>query len=218
MSRCDDDCWWWVLILALFCLSSQPTVYVCSDRDRSCWSPPTPTPTRADAGPRRARTPRRPFAWLLSAFTVIGLFAAFYPAPVAPPANAQEGASRESVPPPPAIDVEPVPVTSPPAEPVVDRPPIEADAPPEPPPLLDAAARDAAIIVVPEIDPVMSSMRWFDVGSVRADVLAAQGSPPTYTAHHDRTLWWGSSKVSFTHDGYVDSWRQGTPALSVRRP
>ena len=41
----------------------------------------------------------------------------------------------------------------------------------------------------------------FDVGSSREDVIAAQGSPPTYSGHPGRTLWWASSRVEFDDAG-----------------
>jgi hypothetical protein len=55
----------------------------------------------------------------------------------------------------------------------------------------------------------------FDVGSSRDAVIAAQGAPPTYSLKNGSMLWWGSSKVSFTRDGHVTSWVQGTPTLNV---
>ena len=57
-------------------------------------------------------------------------------------------------------------------------------------------------------------MTSFDVGSSRYEVLAAEGSPPTYQMKNK--LWWGSSRVTFDKEGRVESWVQGTPALNVR--
>jgi hypothetical protein len=57
----------------------------------------------------------------------------------------------------------------------------------------------------------------FDVGSSRDDVIAAQGSRPTYSTKSGDRVWWGSSVVRFTPDGRVESWVQGTPKLMIRR-
>jgi hypothetical protein len=56
----------------------------------------------------------------------------------------------------------------------------------------------------------------FEVGSSREDVIAAQGRPPTYSARHDRILWWGSSRVEFDDAGRVRAWVSGTPPLNIR--
>jgi hypothetical protein len=90
----------------------------------------------------------------------------------------------------------------------------------EPPPLPAASVIDESAlltVVVPMLDPLPLDTTTFDIGSSRAEVIAAQGRPPTYAAHHDRTLWWGSSHVEFDKDGKVRSWMDGTPALNVYR-
>jgi hypothetical protein len=89
--------------------------------------------------------------------------------------------------------------------------------PRRPPAPLAASNLVAPVALVPSLEPAALDLLFFDVGSSRADVVAAQGRPPTYAAHHDRTLWWGSSRVEFDRDGKVRSWVDGTPALNVYR-
>jgi len=86
----------------------------------------------------------------------------------------------------------------------------------EPPPLM-AANLVPPSALLPSLEPSNLDSLFFDVGSSRAAVIAAQGLPPTYAAHHDRTLWWGSSRVEFDQDSKVRSWVDGTPALNVYR-
>ena len=105
------------------------------------------------------------------------------------------------------------PASTPAAEPTpLDEPAPTVEA--EPPPL-QAANLVAAGALVSSVEPDALDSLFFDVGSSRADVIAAQGRPPTYTARHDRTLRWGSSHVEFDRDGHVRSWVDGTPALNV---
>jgi hypothetical protein len=71
------------------------------------------------------------------------------------------------------------------------------------PPLLVAADLVAPYALVPSLEPGTLDSLSFDVGSSRAEVVAAQGRPSTYAAHHDRSLWWGSSRVDFDKEGKV---------------
>jgi hypothetical protein len=70
---------------------------------------------------------------------------------------------------------------------------------------------------VPSSDSPGPSEAFFDVGSTREEVLAAQDAPPTYATKNGSAMWWGSSKVLFTKDGRVQSWTQGIPSLMVRK-
>jgi hypothetical protein len=101
------------------------------------------------------------------------------------------------------------------AEPPTMPAPLSTEAPPLP---ATGVVDESALltVAVPTLDPVALDTAVFDIGSSRADVIAAQGRPPTYAAHHDRTLWWGSSRVEFDRDGKV-RWVDGTPALNVYR-
>lgn len=115
-------------------------------------------------------------------------------------------------------------------EPPVEQPAASATDEPltQPAPLVDApapATLDAETLV--SGDAILSNEAtssepavavgplFFDVGSTREQVIAAQG-PPTYAARHQRTLWWGSSRVEFDEVGRVRSWMSGAPALQVR--
>jgi hypothetical protein len=50
---------------------------------------------------------------------------------------------------------------------------------------------------------IVSATPPFAIGSSRDEVIAAQGTPPTYVT--ERALWWGSSKVTFAPDGRASS-------------
>jgi hypothetical protein len=108
------------------------------------------------------------------------------------------------------------PVSAPAVEPTqpLDEPAPIAEAEPAP---IQVANLVAPVAAVPSLESNDLDSLFFDVGSSRAEVIAAQGRPPTYVAHHDRSLWWGSSRVAFDRDGRVRSWVDGTPALNVYR-
>ncbi len=48
---------------------------------------------------------------------------------------------------------------------------------------------------MPLVGEPASKVQSVHIGSARDEVLAAQGSPPTFVAR--KGLWWGSSKVTF---------------------
>jgi hypothetical protein len=106
--------------------------------------------------------------------------------------------------------------SAPAAEPFAESAPTVEVTAAEPAPLVTADLV-APYALVPSPEPSTMDLLFFDVGSSRAAVIAAQGRPPTYAAHHDRTLWWGSSRVEFDQHGKVRSWMDGTPALNAYR-
>lgn len=219
--RCSDDFLWWA---ALFAIANDVDTRSCScnckEREYDAFRPePDDATLAAAAAAHSKRRARLRLAWIVGVLAILAIMVirsrASDPAP-APiqPTNADVVS---------APDASPKPVALPTTQPLeavevaaATPAPVVAD---EPLPLLAATAIDAAaplLAVMPTPEPAAVMSAFFGVESSRADVIAAQGSAPTYSAHHDRTLWWGSSRVEFDAAGNVRSWVDGTPALHVR--
>jgi hypothetical protein len=214
--RCRDDYWLWAaLLVAAADDDSRRSSCCCDERlhhsydfDREYYRSNRPAPP--------ARNHRKPLLVIAAVGLAILLVVI---------ALNSHGSSAQPV--------QPVPVSL--ALPPVEKPseiPVEPLAAPaveptpheEPAPaaeaetsLIQAENIVAPAVLVPSLESNDLDALFFDVGSSRAEVIAAQGRPPTYAAHHDRTLWWGSSRVEFDRDGNVLSWVNGTPALNVYR-
>jgi hypothetical protein len=211
--RCRDDYWLWAALLVAAdnddcrrpssCCSDERHHYSNDDFDRKYSRPAPPT--------KNHRKPLDVIAavGLAVLLVVIALNShgssaqPVQPAPVSLALPPVATASEHPVEPVSAPDVEPTPLDEP-------APPAEAEPLP-----IQAANLVAPVAVVPSSEPNDLDLLFFVVGSSRAEVIAAQGRPPTYAAHHDRTMWWGSSRVEFDRDGNVVSWVNGTPALNV---
>jgi hypothetical protein len=213
--RCRDDFWLWAAVLVAAANDNSRTSSCCCDehlrdsydRDRAFHSDRAATPTQ---------NPRKSVPVVAAVGVLLVLFAILM-------FNSHASDSQP-------IQPAPVNLTLMPAETFSEAPIEEASAPvPEQPvvesaptaeaepPLLVAANLVAPDALVPSLEPSALDSLFFDVGSSRAEVIAAQGRPPTYAAHHDRTLWWGSSRVEFDQDDKVRSWMDGTPALNAYR-
>jgi hypothetical protein len=213
--RCRDDFWLWAAIFVVAANDDCRRSSCCCDErprdsydyDRASRSGRAATPTQ---------NPRKPVSVIATVGVVVALLAAvafnsytndsparpIQPAPVNLASTPAE--TRSEVP----IEPSPAPAAEQPF--VESAPTAEAE-----PPLLVAANLVAPYALVPSLEPSTLDSLSFDVGSSRAEVVAAQGRPPTYAAHHDRSLWWGSSRVEFDQEGKVRSWVDGTPSLNV---
>jgi hypothetical protein len=217
VSRCRDDFWLWA---ALFAVASsadaQPRSCSCDrDREPSAEEPAERTEQRRQAAAARRREYLivAPWTVLLVAAIVWKLFsqpthttAAISGTEVQPMAMPAVAEAPEAEPPapPPTVEAEPAPEA------------IRTPSPPiAEPSLLSAASFVEQTELLPALEPTPLASPFFDVGWTREDVIAAQGSLPTYTAHHDRMWWWGSSRVEFDDAGHVRSWMNGTPPLHV---
>lgn len=220
MSRhCANDWFWIAFVAAAF-----------EDNPR-CGCPPRATRGEEDwyrddeprVGVRTAsRTPRRPWTpketWVVIAAVAIGLAALLPPASPAYLTTAVAPVASEPLP--PATDDRPSPKMRPAPSPLnvpvlstedamLALPGVPAHDDETLLPSLPFGDGDAVTLV--DVAPV------FHVGSSQAEVIAAQGREPTFAARDGRSLWWGSSTVTFSRDGRVIAWRDGLPPLMVRR-
>jgi hypothetical protein len=213
--RCRDDFWLWAALFVAAANDNSRRSSCCSDeRQRDCYD--------YDWADRSDRTPIQPQNRRKSVLVVgaVGI-AVVLVAIIASNSHSSESQSIQRAPLNLAVALAETPSETPiepsatePAQPLIEESAPIADAEP---PLLQASDVVAPIALVPSLEPAALDSLFFDVGSSRPDVIAAQGRPPTYAAHHDRTLWWGSSRVEFDQDGKVRSWLDGTPALNAYR-
>jgi hypothetical protein len=216
--RCRDDFWLWAAMLVAAANDNSRTSSCCCDehlrdsydRDRAFHSDRSATPTQ---NPRKS----------VPVFAVVGVVVVLF-AILAFNSRANNSSAQPIQPAPLnlALTPEETPSEAPieeasaPEQPLAEPAPTAEVTAAEPPPLV-AADLVAPNALVPSLEPSTLDSLFFDVGSSRAEVVAAQGRPPTYAQHHDRTLWWGSSRVEFDQDGKVRSWMDGTPSLNVYR-
>ncbi len=223
MSRCRDDFWLWAAFAAAAACADQSSCS-CSSRRQYDYREPTSQElaARAERDRAEAAARRRRYLGILGWFVVIGAVVAWainsektragagvqQGDPVQASPVAAETTDVAPLPPASVADTEPV------AEPITMPAPLSVESPPPLP--AESVVDQTLSVATPTQEPAALDVAFFDVGSSRAEVLAAQGRPPTYSAHHDRTWWWGSSRVEFDRDGRVRSWSDGTPALNVR--
>ncbi len=224
MSRCRDDFWMWA---AFAVAASAADAQSCSCACRALSDEREPTSEELAARAQRDRVEaaarRRRYLGVLAWFLVVGALVAWA-------INSEATRTRAGFQ--PEEDIQPIPVVavttdvSPPpppsvaetesvAEPVIM--PASLGVEPMPPLPSENLFDQTAVwsVAPPTQEPIPLDVTVFRVGSSRDEVMAAQGGPPTYAAHHDRTVWWGSSRVEFDRDGRVQSWVDGTPPLNV---
>jgi hypothetical protein len=214
--RCRDDFWLWAaLFVAAASDDGRRSSCCCDERPRDRYD--YGSAYRSDPASTHAQNRRKSPLVVAGIGVVVVLFAILV-------FNSHTNDSQPIQPAPLNLALTPVETHSePPIEqgsapeaeqPIAEPAPAAEAIPAEPPPLVSADLV-APYVLVPSLEPSTFDSLFFDVGSSRAEVIAAQGRPPTYAAHHDRTLWWGSSRVGFDQDGKVRSWVDGTPALNV---
>jgi hypothetical protein len=216
--RCRDDFWLWAaLFVAAASDDCRRSSCCCDERPRDRYD--YDSAYRSDRATAPTQTRRKPVLVVAAVGVAVVLVAVLVFNSQASDTSAQP---IQTVP----LNIAVTPAETPPIESVsASAPTVEPTQPivePAPtaeaePPPLEAANLVAPVALVPSLEPAALESLFFDVGSSRADVIAAQGRPPTFAAHHDRTLWWGSSRVEFDQDGRVRSWMNGTPALNVYR-
>jgi hypothetical protein len=211
--RCRDDFWLWAALFAAASDDCRRSSCCCDERQRDRYD--NDWAYRSDRAPAPTQTRRKPVlvvsavgvAVVLVAILVLNSHANDSPAQPIQPAPLNLAVTPAETRPIEPVSEPAVDATEPLAESVTTA---EAELPP-----LEAANLVAAVALVPSLEPTALASLFFDVGSSRAEVITAQGRPPTYAQHHDRTLWWGSSRVEFDQDGKVRSWMDGTPSLNV---
>jgi hypothetical protein len=214
--RCRDDYWLWAaLLVAADNDDCRRPSSCCDDRHRYSEDDFDRKYSRPDrpATPTKSRKP----LFVVAAVGIAVLLVVIAINSHGSSAQPEQPAPVSLVLPPveTALEIPVEPVSLPAVEPSpLDEP---APAPESEPPPIQAENLVAPVAVVPSLESNDLDSLFFDVGSSRAEVIAAQGRPPTYAAHHDRTLWWGSSRVEFDRDGNVRSWVDGMPALNVYR-
>ena len=217
--RCRDD-WFWLSLLLIACQG---------DAQR-CSCPPEPLDEWRDddppIDPRATATSKRFWqsrkAWAVGAALVVMGYA-FAPArevryempPLPLLANSAASPTVD------AVSAEPAPSDGRHDEATANAAPdVETPAPPLnaslPSHVDEAMASSLLLDDIRAPDITLLSTR-FDVGSTRDEVLSAQGSAPTYATHDGRSIWWGSSKVTFSPEDRVTGWTAGTPRLMTRR-
>jgi hypothetical protein len=215
--RCRDDFWMWAAIaVAAANDNSCRSSCCCDERPRDRYDYDRTYSYSSDRAASPTQNPRKPVLVVAAVGVVLVLFAILVFNSRASDSGAQPirpAPSNFALTPAETRSEAPIEQASAPAaeQPVVESAPT-AEA--EPPPLV-AANLVALDALVPSLESNALDSLFFDVGSSRAEVVAAQGRQPTYAAHHDRTLWWGSSRVEFDGDGRVRSWVDGTPSLNV---
>jgi hypothetical protein len=214
--RCRDDFWLWAALYVAAASDDCRRSSCCCDERRHDSRDFDREYYRSDRPATPERNHRKPLL-VIAAVGVVVLLVVIALNSHGSPAQPVQPALVSLVLPPAetgsGIPIEPVSV------PAVETSPLEEPLPTtevEPAPI-QAENLVVPVAVVPSLESDDLDLLFFDVGSSRADVIAAQGRPPTYAAHHDRTLWWGSSRVEFDRDGHVSSWVNGTPALNVYR-
>jgi len=229
VSGCRDDFWLWVALAV---------AVACDDGGSSCCCENDTHRSGKDEGYRPSRTPAisgssaqnpgKPVVKFAVAGTIVALIAFLAFRSPATHAGAPVSPAPSHVAPTVVETRIEEPVVEGPVEPVA--PAVDAEPLTQPAPLVDASSPDAAPLVSADVVPsgalltnafassqpsVAIEALGFDLGSTREEVIAAQGTPPTYAARHQRILWWGSSRVEFDDGGRVRAWMNGTPPLNV---
>jgi hypothetical protein len=225
VSRCGDNFWLWAAIAVAIAANDDRCGCSCDcERDRyQRFDDESYSPARTVNPP-----PQNPGRSVL-AFAAVGIVVAI--AAFLALGFSASSASTRPVPLPVASHLTATPLETEPEQPLAQPSPDASDAEPpvQPAPLVESPSPDAAPLhatalvtsdamltyaLGSEPSLAVGSMS-FDVGSTREEVMAAQGGPPTYSARHQRMLWWGSSRVEFDDSGHVRSWVSGTPPLNV---
>jgi hypothetical protein len=185
---------------------------------RARWHQLRPWPRRARMGIAVALLAAALVAWALrrqSAHPSDGAPSAAAAKPAATPVAADSAPRSASAPPEPAARPAAM-ISSTPAAP--NSAAVQIGSPPRP--ASPRAALPAEVQAPPgaartepgALPPAATHLGTFAVGSTKAEVIAVQGAPDSFT---NTIFQYGSSVVIFRNDR-VDSWQEGTPALKVR--